>query len=98
MFIVNGIILILMLLMIVIFFRSIGHKQRTIEIYRKSSNEVRQGPIPSKYEHGQAQGEEGSGLVISGRVDQGQGGHHRRRTDAEDDQAQKSEGWAVAKE
>jgi hypothetical protein len=77
---------------------SIGHKQRTIEIYRKSSNEVRQGPIPSKYEHGQAQGEEGSGLVISGRVDQGQGGHHRRRTDAEDDQAQKSEGWAVAKE
>jgi hypothetical protein len=28
-----------------------------IEIHRKSPNEARQGPVPTEYEHGRAQGE-----------------------------------------
>jgi hypothetical protein len=58
-----------------------------------SPNEARQGPVSSEYEYGRAQREQGPGLAISGRVDQGQGGHHRRIVVAEDDQAQKPEGW-----
>jgi hypothetical protein len=64
-----------------------------IEIYRKSPNEARQGPVPTEYEHGRAQGEEDPGSAISSRVDQGKGGCHRRAMTAEDDQAKKSEGW-----
>jgi hypothetical protein len=71
---------------------SIGHKQRTIEICRESPNEARQRPIRGEHEHGQARREEGPGLAISGRVDQGQGGHHMRGVVAEDDQAIKSKG------
>jgi hypothetical protein len=55
-------------------------------------------PIPDEYEHGRDQGEEGPGSAISGRDNQGKGGHHRRRTAAKDDQAKKSEGGPMAKE
>jgi hypothetical protein len=42
-----------------------------IEIHRKSPNEARQRPIPGEHEHGRARWEEGPGLAILGRVDQG---------------------------
>jgi hypothetical protein len=63
----------------------------TIEICKKSPNESRHRPVPGEHKPGQAQWEEGPSLTISGRVDQGQGCHHRRRTATEDDQAKKSE-------
>jgi hypothetical protein len=69
-----------------------------IEICRKSPHETRQGPVPSKYEHGRVRGEEGPSLAILGRDDQREGGCHRRRTATEDDQAEESEGWPMAKE
>jgi hypothetical protein len=69
-----------------------------IEICRKSPNEARQRPVPSKYEHGQAQWEEGPSSAILGRVDQGQGCHHRRRVATEDDQAKKFERWPMVEE
>jgi hypothetical protein len=78
---------------------SIVHKRRTIEICRKSSNEARQGPVPVEHDHDQARWEEGPGLAISGRVNQGQGHHHhRRRVAIEDDQVKKSKSWPMAKE
>jgi hypothetical protein len=67
-----------------------------IEIYRKSPDEARQGPVPSEYEHGRARGEEGPGSAILGRDDQWKRGHHRRRMTTEDDQAEKYEGWPKA--
>jgi hypothetical protein len=63
-----------------------------IEICRKYANEARQGPIFDEHEHGQARWEEGHGLAISGRVNQGQGGCHRRRAAVKDDYAKKPEG------
>jgi hypothetical protein len=98
--IVNGIILILMLLMIAMFSidRFNHHKQRMIEICRKSPNKARQRPVPHEHEHGQAQWEEGPGLTIIGRVDQGRGGRHRRRAVVKDDQAQKSKRWTMLEE
>jgi hypothetical protein len=39
-----------------------------------------------------------NGSAISGRDDHGNGGHHWRRMVTEDDQAEKSEGWPMAKE
>jgi hypothetical protein len=42
-----------------------------IGIYKKSPNEAPQGLVLGEHEHGQAQWEEGPGLAISGRVDQG---------------------------
>jgi hypothetical protein len=77
---------------------SIGHKRRTIEICRKSPNIARQGPIPSKHEHGQARWEEGLGSAMSGRVDQGQGHRHRRGTTTKDDQPKKPEGQPMLEE
>jgi hypothetical protein len=66
--IVNGIILILMLLMIVMFSvdRFNWQKRRTIEICIKSPNEAPQGPILGKHDHGRAQREEGPSLAILG--------------------------------
>jgi hypothetical protein len=61
-------------------------------------NEARQRPVLDKYEHGRARWEEGFGSAISGRVDQGQGDHHRRRMDAKDDQVKRPEGWPMAEE
>jgi hypothetical protein len=52
---------------------------------RMSPNIARQGPVPSKHEHGLARWEEGPGLAMSGRVDQGQGRHHRRGMATKDD-------------
>jgi hypothetical protein len=69
-----------------------------IEIYRKFPNEARQGPVPGKYEYGRARREEGPGSAISGRVDQGQRGHRKRRAATEDDQAKKSERWPMVEE
>jgi hypothetical protein len=68
-----------------------------IEIYRKSPKEARQGPVPDKHEYDQARWEEGPDSAISGRVNQGQGGCHKRGVTAEDDQAKKSEGWPMVK-
>jgi hypothetical protein len=39
----------------------------------------------------------GPGSAISGQVDQGQGGRHRRRVAIKDDQAKKSKRWPIAK-
>jgi hypothetical protein len=77
---------------------SIDHKRRAIEICRKSPYEALQRSVPDEYEHGRAQGEEGPGLAITGRVNQGQGGHHRKGVVVEDDQAEKSKGWPMAEE
>jgi hypothetical protein len=68
-----------------------------IEICRKSPSEVRQGPIPDKHKHGRAQSK-GACSTISDRVDQGQGGHHRRRTTTENDQVEKSKGRPMTEE
>jgi hypothetical protein len=68
-----------------------------IEIYRKSPNEARQGPVPDKHELGRAQWKESPSSTISSRVDQGQGCRHRRRTTIEDDQAEKSKGRPMVK-
>jgi hypothetical protein len=57
-----------------------------IEICKESPDEARQGHVPGESEHGRARGEEGSGLAISGRDDQGKGGCHRGRMSAKDDQ------------
>jgi hypothetical protein len=62
-----------------------GHKRRTIEIWKKSLDEARQGPVPGKHEHGRAREEEGPGSAISGRDNQREGGHHRRRAATKDD-------------
>jgi hypothetical protein len=69
-----------------------------VEICRESPNEARHGPVLSKHEHGRARWEEGPGLAISGRVDQGEGGRHRRATTVEDYQAQKHKGWPMVEE
>jgi hypothetical protein len=69
-----------------------------IESFREPPNEARQRLIPDKHEHDQALWEEGPGSAISGRVNQGQGGHHRRGVAIEDDEAKKSEKWPMAKE
>jgi hypothetical protein len=100
MLIINGIILILMLLTIVIFSvdRFDDHKQMLIEIFKEPPNEACQGPILGECEYGRAQGEEGPGLAISGQVDPRKRGLHRRRMTAQDDQAQKFEGWPMARE
>jgi hypothetical protein len=69
-----------------------------IEICRKSPNKTRQGPVPGEHEHGRAQWKEGPGSAISGRVDQGQGHHRKRRAATEDDQAKKSKRWPMVEE
>jgi hypothetical protein len=66
--------------------------------FAESLDEVGQGLIPNKYENGRARGEEGLGSAISGRDNQGKGGHHMRRMATKDDQAEKSEGWSMTKE
>jgi hypothetical protein len=79
---------------------SIDHKRKTIKICRKYQNEARQGHIPGKHEHGQAQWEEGPGSTISGWVDQGKDiivGEERpprmiKPKSLKDDQWQKNEG------
>jgi hypothetical protein len=66
--------------------------------FAESLDEVGQGLIPNKYENGRARGEEGLGSAMSGRDNQGKGGHHTRRMATKDDQAEKSEGWSRTKE
>jgi hypothetical protein len=100
MLIVNDIILILILLMIAIFSvdRFNCHRQRMIEICRKSPNEAQQGFIPGKPEHGRARWEEDPGSTILGLIDKRQGDRHSRGAATDDDQAKESEGWTMAKE
>jgi hypothetical protein len=74
------------------------HKKWVLQICRKFSNEARHGPIPGADEHGRASWEEGIGSTISGRVDQGHGGHLRRVTTVEDDEAKKSDRWPMVEE